>query len=253
MEKRQEILSGSERAFTDSNVLSNLFHVTIINLYITNYMSVPLGHKNHKSSRGCNEPRAYHKKPGYVYEVEKVSNPILGDVYQLKVLDLNSSARTNAERFIWKTEKWKRNPLLTRTFNKVVPKYNEWGKKYLIFQVGNDGHLYADNGNTLLRVHDYEDFVDSVVIPHGVEKIEKEAFEFVLAHKLILPETVKTVEFGGFYGINNVKEIDFYSNNTFVSDNDYFLRSVVIKVPKGSLDFYKEQLKKSFRVEFEEF
>ena len=91
------------------------------------------------------------------------------------------------------------------------------------------------------------------MIPHGVEKIEKEAFEFVLAHKLILPETVKTVESGGFYGINYVKEIDFYSNNTFVSDNGYFLHSVVIKVPKGSLDFYKEQLKKSFRVAFEEF
>lgn len=216
-------------------------------------MSVPLGHKNHRS-RGGGGPRVYSRKPGYVYEVELVNNPILGEVYQLTVIESNSSARTFAERFVWKSPKWKRNPLLTRTFNKVVPKYNEWENKDLtVILVGNEGHLYIDEGKTFFRVHDYDNVVNSVVIPNGVERIANGALAFALAKKLYLPESMKSVAFGGFYGTYTLEEVDIASSILdFSEECDMFFSHLKVYVPKGSCDYYKKELQKFICIEIEE-
>ena len=216
-------------------------------------MSVPLGHKNHKSIRGSSNPRVYYTKPGYVYEVELIDNPILGRVYRLNVLDSSSSVRKFSERFIWKSPKWKKNALLTRTFNKVVPKYNEWENKGLVsLLVGNDGHLYTDGGETFYRVHDYEDLVERVIIPEGVKTIWKDAFQFSLVKQIYLPLSLKTISFASFAHTNCLEVLKIPSSNLDFSKEGGFLGHIKIFIPKGSYSFYYEQFKKSPRIELVE-
>lgn len=111
-------------------------------------MSVPLGHKNHRSVRGCT-PRVYNSKPGYIYELELVNNPILGNVYQL---------------------------------------------------------------------------------PVGPEKLHQ-------------PTSLTSDAFGAFYGTNTLKMIDLDSTNLDFSEESHFLSHVTIRIPKGTLDYYREKLK----------
>lgn len=205
-------------------------------------MSVPLGHKNHKSIRGHGCPRIYTTKPGYVYEVELIDNPILGEVYRLTVVDSSSELRKNSERFIWKSPKWKRNALLTRTLNKVVPKYNEdIDKGISTLIIGNDGHLYTDEGETFYRVHDYEDVVPEVIVPEGVKTIAKEAFRFALVKKVFLPRSLTTILFGSFYGTYTIKEVQLASSDLVFTDEGGFLSHVKVLVPKGTYDYYNKQ------------
>jgi len=213
-------------------------------------MSVPLGHKNHKSNGSCST-RVYSSKPGYVYEVEFVNNPILGEVYQLTVIDSYSSARTSAERSVWKSPKWKRNPLLTRTFNKVVPKYNEYENKDIKqILICNDGHLYSEGGKTFFRVHDYDNVVESIVVHDGVERIAKDAFQFVLAKKLYLPQSIKNISFGAFYGTETLEEIHIAAPNIdFSEECDMFFAHKKVYVPKDSLEYYNKELHKFINIE----
>jgi len=208
-------------------------------------MGVPLGHRNHRGSSG-GYGRSYRYRYGYEYEVELVNNPILGEVYKLTIVSTFGSGRLVSERFIFKSPKWKRNPILTEAFNKNVPRYREHNVivPNHIF-VTNDGCLYTDDGKSFYKVKYLDEFSDepggTCIIPEGVTTL-KNGCIFRHLDKMILPQSLTTLEEDSFW-CATIDELIIKNKNLDFSGLRYFPDLEKVYIPIGSKDFYINHFK----------